>query len=473
MYLMIHLNFTEKEKDSSDAAEKEKPAYNYSMEKYLDPNRPFKCEVCKESFTQKNILLVHYNSVGHLHRQRKEEQGKKEKQEQQQQRGGDEASPERSSSSSPPQNSEKTPTKGSALEALLGNIRGERKDDDEVKPFKCNICKVAYSQGSTLDIHVRSVLHQTKASKLQELILTGQIDLNKPLIEQPDPQQLQDQHKKMLSDMLSPKSINSTGSTNSQSSPPNQRSASSPQSSPLAGLHALMSAKNADASGSSSSADEALSSTNNAMMSNLAKTFPFLANLSPTTNNDNNKGQSSDKQEPPSPVLKNLLQNYGLEMVKQFSEQRQSDKKEEEDEDKQQKKPETDKLSDVQEALQKAMIQAQLQQMNPMLMQMSQLQNLNPLLAMNLHPPLVPPALLKNANQSDFPSAILAHMQQQQQQSTAGALGGMMDPKLLALMAANRNEASVTASGGNGTEMKPQSQLPFPPPPGARYFSIE
>ena len=56
---------------------------------------------------------------------------------------------------------EKTPTKGSALEALLGNIRGERKDDDEIKPFKCNICKVAYSQGSTLDIHIRSVLHQT------------------------------------------------------------------------------------------------------------------------------------------------------------------------------------------------------------------------------------------------------------------------------------------------------------------------
>lgn len=40
----------------------------YPMEKYLDPNRPYKCEVCKESFTQKNILLVHYNSVGHLHK---------------------------------------------------------------------------------------------------------------------------------------------------------------------------------------------------------------------------------------------------------------------------------------------------------------------------------------------------------------------------------------------------------------------
>ena len=44
---------------------------NYPLEKYLDPNRPYKCEVCKESFTQKNILLVHYNSVSHLHKLKK------------------------------------------------------------------------------------------------------------------------------------------------------------------------------------------------------------------------------------------------------------------------------------------------------------------------------------------------------------------------------------------------------------------
>ena len=52
----------------------------YSMEKYLDPNRPFKCDVCKESFTQKNILLVHYNSVSHLHKLKRtmQEQQKKD-----------------------------------------------------------------------------------------------------------------------------------------------------------------------------------------------------------------------------------------------------------------------------------------------------------------------------------------------------------------------------------------------------------
>jgi len=45
-----------------------------SLEKYRDPNRPFKCEVCRESFTQKNILLVHYNSVSHLHRLKQQQQ---------------------------------------------------------------------------------------------------------------------------------------------------------------------------------------------------------------------------------------------------------------------------------------------------------------------------------------------------------------------------------------------------------------
>ncbi|XP_065314347.1 uncharacterized protein LOC135923494 [Gordionus sp. m RMFG-2023] len=39
-----------------------------ALEKFWDPSRPFKCPLCLESFTQKNILLVHFNSVSHLHR---------------------------------------------------------------------------------------------------------------------------------------------------------------------------------------------------------------------------------------------------------------------------------------------------------------------------------------------------------------------------------------------------------------------
>jgi len=63
---------------------------------------------------------------------------------------------------------------------------GSTSEDDDKKPYKCNICKVAYTQGSTLDIHMRSVLHQTRASKLHDLALAGQVDLTKPIIEQPE-----------------------------------------------------------------------------------------------------------------------------------------------------------------------------------------------------------------------------------------------------------------------------------------------
>lgn len=138
---------------------------SYPMEKYLDPNRPYKCDVCKESFTQKNILLVHYNSVSHLHKL------KRAMQEQQQNNNNNPAVSPVASQAPVLQNKTTSP------------------EDDDKKRYKCNICKVAYTQGSTLDIHMRSVLHQTRASKLQDLALAGQIDLSKPLIEQPEAMQ--------------------------------------------------------------------------------------------------------------------------------------------------------------------------------------------------------------------------------------------------------------------------------------------
>ncbi|KAF4517678.1 hypothetical protein B566_EDAN004972, partial [Ephemera danica] len=162
---------------------------SYPMEKYLDPNRPYKCDVCKESFTQKNILLVHYNSVSHLH---------KLKRAMQDQHGS--------------QNNNNNVSTMHVSKSISSP------EEDDKKPYKCNICKVAYTQGSTLDIHMRSVLHQTRASKLQELALTGQIDLSRPLIEQPE-------HKKIMQDMNSPKQI----SPNSRTSPSNTESPNSSQ----------------------------------------------------------------------------------------------------------------------------------------------------------------------------------------------------------------------------------------------------
>lgn len=137
---------------------------SYPMEKYLDPNRPYKCDVCKESFTQKNILLVHYNSVSHLHKLKRAMQEH--------------------------QNNNNNPAVSPGVLGCQQNLtltpKSTSSEEDDKKRYRCNICKVAYTQGSTLDIHMRSVLHQTRASKLQDLAMTGQIDLSKPLIEQPD-----------------------------------------------------------------------------------------------------------------------------------------------------------------------------------------------------------------------------------------------------------------------------------------------
>lgn len=196
---------------------------SYPMEKYLDPNRPYKCDVCKESFTQKNILLVHYNSVSHLHKL------KRAMQEQQQL--------QQNNNNNNPVSPHATAAAAAAIAASLGVPPGmgqkQSQDEDDKKPYKCNICKVAYSQGSTLDIHMRSVLHQTRASKLQDLAITGQIDLSKPLIEQPEPQKAQDQHKKLIQDILgsSPKQVMSSPPSSGSGSISSQVPGSSPGSS--------------------------------------------------------------------------------------------------------------------------------------------------------------------------------------------------------------------------------------------------
>lgn len=154
-----------------------------NLEKFMDPLRPFKCEVCKESFTQKNILMVHNNSVSHLNKAKKLLVNGVEF-------AGISASSQPNvdligSSSDALGVLSKTPTSlPNASPASISDSNFTNGIDR--KPYKCNICKVAYSQGSTLDIHLRSVAHSNKSGKLPELVSKGEIDFNLPLIETPE-----------------------------------------------------------------------------------------------------------------------------------------------------------------------------------------------------------------------------------------------------------------------------------------------
>ncbi|WAR12475.1 ZFHX4-like protein [Mya arenaria] len=175
---------------------------NYPMEKFLDPNRPYKCEVCKESFTQKNILLVHYNSVSHLHKMKQHMSHPDGSSASLSPAPASTDAVQISSVDSVPASATITSASNSSEKSSAKKSREASPEDDSVRPFKCNICKVSYSQGSTLDIHIRSVAHQTRASKLHELAMAGEVDLSRPLIEEPVDKSIQAQQK-LLNDFLS------------------------------------------------------------------------------------------------------------------------------------------------------------------------------------------------------------------------------------------------------------------------------
>merc|ERR1712155_415328 len=90
---------------------------------------------------------------------------------------------------------------GTTLLSVLGSLSAKKQlemsgssegggcglEAEDARAYKCNICGVAYSQASNLDIHIRSVLHTSRAARLQDLVTMGAVDLSRPLIEQPDP----------------------------------------------------------------------------------------------------------------------------------------------------------------------------------------------------------------------------------------------------------------------------------------------
>lgn len=304
---------------------------SYPMEKYLDPNRPYKCDVCKESFTQKNILLVHYNSVSHLHKLKRTIQ---------EQQNNNNTSPQSTAAAlaaslgvTPPPNLLITPKSSAAQE------------DDDKKPFKCNICKVAYSQGSTLDIHMRSVLHQTRASKLQDLAMSGQIDLSKPLIEQPEQSKIQDQHKKMIQDILT----GSSAVQKSQSSPVSNQSNTPNMSSPAQSPQQTLTCQRCNALfisqeqltthqqlyclfGSPMNMFPPLSASTMTTQQSLSspKTPPLSTTpLSSTNTEELTKSLFQSNNKKSSHMYKHLLESFGFDLVMQFNENHQRRQKRE------------------------------------------------------------------------------------------------------------------------------------------------
>ncbi|XP_053119609.1 zinc finger homeobox protein 2 [Hemicordylus capensis] len=135
-------------------------ATNFALDKFLDPARPYKCTVCKESFTQKNILLVHYNSVSHLHKMKKA--------------SADPSAPSRGEPGTP-----------GALQPSSD------------KPYKCTTCRVSYNQSSTLEIHMRSVLHQTR-SRVAKMEAAGKTEMPSAESEPPSEMLLEPEAPKLL-----------------------------------------------------------------------------------------------------------------------------------------------------------------------------------------------------------------------------------------------------------------------------------
>ena len=303
--------------------------YSYSLDKYMDPKRPFKCDVCKESFTQKNILLVHFNSVSHLHRM------KKLLKEQQEAAASAAASltprSERGSPSSSPAANAAVP--GTTLMSVLGSLSAKKQlePDNELKPYKCNICKVAYAQSSTLDIHIRSVLHHTRATKLQELVISGAVDLSRPLIENPD---MDAETAQAGLDLFSPKSLSSNSSLAKTPGSKEAESCSSPPTSSAARAPFTTSTPKSLTAVFEKVSDESSKEEFANLMSTINQTDAANPNAGDNTADEGKKS---------SHMLKSLLQNYGFELVMQFNESHQKRRAEQERRKKEQEEQEKDK----------------------------------------------------------------------------------------------------------------------------------
>ncbi|KAG7488727.1 hypothetical protein MATL_G00036540 [Megalops atlanticus] len=99
-----------------------------TKEKFLDPNRPFKCNSCLESFTSKSALSVHYSSSAHLQRMKT------------------------ALSKQSGENDNSVSAQPNVTRPYISS-----------KPYQCAVCRVSYNHAITLESHLKSVLHQTRS----------------------------------------------------------------------------------------------------------------------------------------------------------------------------------------------------------------------------------------------------------------------------------------------------------------------
>ncbi|KJH42559.1 homeobox domain protein, partial [Dictyocaulus viviparus] len=116
-----------------------------------EDDESIRCELCVETFATRSALIAHINSVRHLHKAKKQLESQ----------GSVDLSAQ-----------------------VLTGLQNPSSPGDK-KPFRCNVCKIGYGQGATLDIHLRSVAHQSRMSKIADLVSSGDVNPSKPVLEQP------------------------------------------------------------------------------------------------------------------------------------------------------------------------------------------------------------------------------------------------------------------------------------------------
>ena len=216
-----------------------------------------------------------------------------------------------------PQSDKGSPQPGSTLLSVLGSLNAKKQllvggGPEEERPYKCNICSVQYGEASALDIHIRSSLHSGRASRLQQLVADGQVDLNKPLIEQPE-------MEKTELGLLSPQS----NASNSSNSPTLQKTRAQNSTSPFSSPQPLSSTPKLNQSLSSQRSLTEMFANKDSSPEQLTASLLHSSLSSSSSSSPDGKADNIAAEKKSSPVMKTLLQNYGFDLVMQFNESHQ------------------------------------------------------------------------------------------------------------------------------------------------------